>query len=65
MRNSPKVTVIRARVTQEEAKQFRENAKKYGCKTVSQFIRTMCLNPDAVKDLEVKSEVYNTDNSRR
>ena len=42
--NSVKSSVIRLRVTEEEAKRFKANAEKAGCKTVSEFIRKMCID---------------------
>lgn len=39
-----KESVVRIRVTQEEALLFKEKAKKSGYRNVSQYIRAMCLN---------------------
>ena len=38
-----RTSVIRLRVTEEEAKLFKSNAKKAGCKTLSEYIRMMCI----------------------
>lgn len=39
-----KNTVIRLRVTEAEAEKFREKAKEGGFKSVSEFVRSRCLN---------------------
>lgn len=39
-----KESVVRLRVTEEEALLFKEKARMLGYKNVSQYIRAMCLN---------------------
>lgn len=39
-----KESVVRLRVTEEEALLFKEKAKESGYRNVSQYIRAMCLN---------------------
>ena len=44
--------VIRLRVTEAEAELFRSKAKEAGCKSLSEFIRTRCIedeNADIIK----------------
>ena len=52
-RSKVKTSVVRVRVTEAEAKMFRDKAKQYNCDTISQFIRMKCLNEDAYKGLKL------------
>ena len=42
-RSDIKTSVIRLRVTGREAEEFRIKAEEAGCKSVSEYIRKMCL----------------------
>ena len=42
-RSDIKTFVIRLRVTGREAEEFRIKAEEAGCKSVSEYIRKMCL----------------------
>lgn len=52
---SIKTQVIRLRVTEAEAEQFKTKAKESGCKSISEYIRSRCIqdnssvNNDAAK----------------
>ena len=39
--------VIRLRVTEAEAEQFKNNARAAGCKSISEYIRSRCIPEDS------------------
>ena len=43
-----KSQVIRLRVTEAEAQQFKAHAAAAGCKTISEYIRSRCISKDSV-----------------
>lgn len=43
---SIKAQVIRLRVTEAEAEQFKIKAKESGCKSISEYIRMKCIEDD-------------------
>ena len=45
---SIKSQVIRLRVTEAEAEQFKANAINAGCKSISEYIRSRCIGEDTV-----------------
>ena len=40
--------VIRLRVTEAEAQLFKSNAAAAGCKSISEYIRSRCIDEDSV-----------------
>ncbi len=47
---SIKTQVIRLRVTEAEAEQFKIKAKESGCKSISEYIRSRCISDDSSMD---------------
>ena len=47
---SIKTQVIRLRVTEAEAEQFKMKAKESGCKSISEYIRSRCIPDDGSVD---------------
>ena len=45
-----KSQVIRLRVTEAEAEQFKSNAINAGCKSISEYIRSRCIGEDDEHD---------------
>lgn len=52
-----RTSVIRLRVTEEEAKRFKSNAEKAGCKTLSEYIRMMCIEDNTTSPSESGSSI--------
>ena len=50
-----RTSVIRLRVTEDEVKRFKEKAAEAGCKTISQYIRLMCLDDNTFDDTNKKA----------
>ncbi len=48
---SIKTQVIRLRVTEAEAEQFKMKAKESGCKSISEYIRLRCIVDDSIADV--------------
>ena len=49
---SIKTQVIRLRVTEAEAEQFKIKAKESGCKSISEYIRSRCIPDDSILDTD-------------
>lgn len=47
---SIKTQVIRLRVTEAEAEQFKIKAMESGCKSISEYIRSRCIPDDSSMD---------------
>ena len=57
--NEVKSRVIRLRVTEAEAQLFKAHAVAAGCKTISEYIRSRCIEEtidavDTAKNFEIK-----------
>ena len=46
--------VIRLRVTDAEAELFRSKAKEAGCKSLSEFIRTRCIEDESADTMKTQ-----------
>lgn len=48
--NTIKSSVIRLRVTEAEAEKFKKKAAEAGCKSISEYIRSRCIDDESGVD---------------